>query len=253
MNYRNVVSEARRLLKRSDQDQWMLAQLTSEVLAEGHTQREWAADLGVSQRHVGILKNVWDRYSEDRDRHPDRTFGEWYAMATLAREKATAAAQVAQTTGVNIKSLVHGAGRSERVEAARELLADPAVAKSVAKYAASDAQVRQAVYERDKDHAERLAEPRRQHQANQRGTDLDFSRIIVSMINVQHTLNRNLDLLRYHDLDSEQREEILEMVERIETSLSWMQSFAESGSRSFDDELNALLGGEDPSHGSASV
>jgi len=243
MNYRQAVADGRRLLKRSEEDQWALAKLTADVLEGGGTQRQWAADLGVSLRHVSILKNVWTRYGDDRDRNPKRTFGEWYAMATLSDEKATRAAEVAGITGVNIKSLVHGAGRSDKLEAARTLLADPDVARSVAKYAASSPILRQAVHERDREAADRLVAPRQHHEESRRGTDLNLSRIIVSLINVRHALNRNLDLLRYHDLESDQRAEVLEEIENIKISLGWMESFLKSGSRSFDDELDALLGG----------
>lgn len=120
MNYRKAVAEARQLIKRSEADQWRLAELTSEVLAGGKSTREWAADVGVSQAHVVFLGKIWtahgdypvidrpafaDAYAEAKGMNPDRSerrLGE--AMSNLTK-----------------------ATPERRAAAATQLLSDPAV------------------------------------------------------------------------------------------------------------------------------
>ena len=62
MNYRKNVAEGRSLVKRSEADQWRLAELTAEVLANGRTTREWGADIGISHVHASYLAKLWKQY-----------------------------------------------------------------------------------------------------------------------------------------------------------------------------------------------
>jgi hypothetical protein len=80
VNYRKAVSEGRALVKRSEADQWRLAELTSEVLAAGRTTREWAADIGCSAQHASMLNRVWlvNQVYRESDRP---TFANAYAEA----------------------------------------------------------------------------------------------------------------------------------------------------------------------------
>lgn len=64
MAYRNDVAEAKRLVKRSEEDQWRLAELTwTNVNEKGTTRTQWAKDVGISSSHANRLCKVWERYS----------------------------------------------------------------------------------------------------------------------------------------------------------------------------------------------
>jgi hypothetical protein len=61
MRYREAVREAKRLVKRTEQDHWRLAEITYEqVRDKGVTLRQWASDIGTSHVHVHFLVKVWD-------------------------------------------------------------------------------------------------------------------------------------------------------------------------------------------------
>lgn len=62
MRYRDAVSEARQLRKRSEADQWRLAELTWEQTQAGVTLRQWAEDVGVSHVYVSKLAKVWEAH-----------------------------------------------------------------------------------------------------------------------------------------------------------------------------------------------
>jgi hypothetical protein len=64
MQYQEAVAEARQLVKRSEEDQWRLAQLTYEQVRQGGiTRQRWADDVGIkSLRYVSSLATVWERY-----------------------------------------------------------------------------------------------------------------------------------------------------------------------------------------------
>lgn len=74
MRYREAVAEARQLIKRSEADQWRLAELTYDQLTvQGIDQKTWAADIGMSQSHVSTLSRIWAKYgtADDRPRYSD--------------------------------------------------------------------------------------------------------------------------------------------------------------------------------------
>lgn len=62
MTYTKAVSEARTLVKRSEADQWRLAELTWEQVETGKSRREWAEDIGVGTTYAGYLYQVWARW-----------------------------------------------------------------------------------------------------------------------------------------------------------------------------------------------
>ena len=78
MNYDEAVTEARRLVKRSEEDQWRLAELTWEMVRGGISQRQWAIDIEVSEAHARFLVHIWDAYRVRTDRP---AFADAYAAA----------------------------------------------------------------------------------------------------------------------------------------------------------------------------
>lgn len=60
--YQAAVSEGCTLVRRTEDDQWRLAELSWQVVDGGRSRRRWAADIGVSHVHVGRLVTVWEWY-----------------------------------------------------------------------------------------------------------------------------------------------------------------------------------------------
>lgn len=62
-DYQAAVSEARTLVKRSEEDQWRLAELTWEQCRDGKMSRAaWAQDVGVDPSYAARLYNLWERW-----------------------------------------------------------------------------------------------------------------------------------------------------------------------------------------------
>ncbi len=61
------VEEAKRLARRSDEDQWRLAELTwRSVKPKGDlTPGRWGGEIGCSVRHVRTLRRVWSVWGGD--------------------------------------------------------------------------------------------------------------------------------------------------------------------------------------------
>lgn len=123
MKYNDRVKEAQTLVKRSEEDQWRLAELTWQALHEdGKTQAEWAKDIGTGQPHVAKLAKVWERYSQGINRP---AFRDAYAEAKglpvdpherrEMEDQATVRKELAKASPERKRELVH------------ELLNDPEV------------------------------------------------------------------------------------------------------------------------------
>ena len=63
--YQEAVTEARSLVKRSEEDQWRLAQLTFEQVGSGRTAQDWAQDIGIRPVHAMFLRRVWSNHRSD--------------------------------------------------------------------------------------------------------------------------------------------------------------------------------------------
>src|SRR6266487_2245779 len=59
--YEKAVAEARRLVKRSEEDQWRLAELTWEQVEGGKSRAQWARDVGVGRTSVMRWYKIWAR------------------------------------------------------------------------------------------------------------------------------------------------------------------------------------------------
>jgi len=125
MQYQDAVAEARRLVKRSEEDQWRLAELTWEQVKEaGKSQRQWAEDVGVSAAHVNYLAGIWETYRvhQVNDRP---AFRDAYAEVKGLPVDAAERRQMEADRNVANRSV------AERARMAAELLEDEEVAEEV--------------------------------------------------------------------------------------------------------------------------
>ena len=119
-DYTQAVAEARTLVKRSEADQWRLAQLTWENASpiEGDGKKslaEWSRDINVHPSYAGRLYRIWDSYQGDREIH-GVSFSDAY------NEISPASAH---------RSRIQDQPAAEKVAAIQEMLADPEVAQGV--------------------------------------------------------------------------------------------------------------------------
>jgi hypothetical protein len=63
--YEKAVAEARRLVSRSEEDQWRLAELTWQQVEAGKSRRQWAQDIGVDPSYSERLYLVWARFGAE--------------------------------------------------------------------------------------------------------------------------------------------------------------------------------------------
>lgn len=124
MQYEQAVSEARTLVRRSEEDQWRLAELTWETIEDGSSRRRWAEDIEVTHTHVNTLYNVWVRHGGNQVSTRPK-FADAYAAAKgmpidrSERRRNEADRNVTQRPP------------EQRAKLARELLSDPNVARLV--------------------------------------------------------------------------------------------------------------------------
>jgi len=125
VKYQEAVQEARQLVKRSEDDQWRLAQLTYEQGQQGVSQRQWAADIGVTKTHVYCLNAVWKRFGGlSRDQRP--TYAEAYSMA---REGAGTPEEARRSTDEHQAiGTLRKMAPERKAQVVREALNDPDVA-----------------------------------------------------------------------------------------------------------------------------
>jgi hypothetical protein len=125
MNYQDAVTEARMLDKRSEEDQWRLAQLTYEQVETGISRRQWERDTGMSHKRVQVLYRVWERWGGAAA--PDRPeFGEAYAEFGDPARMAEGGQEIGRA-----KSTVRNLPPEEKAAVIREALEDDEVATRV--------------------------------------------------------------------------------------------------------------------------
>jgi hypothetical protein len=125
LNYRQAVAEAKRLVKRSDDDRWRLCELTYEqVKVKGVKTRQWATDIGVSPSYVGSLIKTWKRYSDPRKRIKGQAFSSHVELA--AHTEAVAAELVAEAarTGKSVKQTRYDRNKDAEFRARMEAAAE---------------------------------------------------------------------------------------------------------------------------------
>ena len=142
ITYTDAVAEARQLVKRSEEDQWRLAELTWEQVETGKSQRQWAKDIGVSPSHSRYLYKVWAEFGAHRDA---QSFAEAY-NAMLGRDSDVE--EHGSQYAANAARAIRNMPPERKAEMAAELLAEPEVAAQVIDDPKARATVRHALDER---------------------------------------------------------------------------------------------------------
>lgn len=68
-----------------------------------------------------------------------------------------------------------------------------------------------------------------------------LSEVLGALMKAKRCLSEAYTAAREHDLDSDQREALIEQLDELQTVSNWFRSFVESGDQSFEDELEKLL------------
>jgi hypothetical protein len=145
-NYNEAVAEARQLVKRSEEDQWRLAELTWEQVEAGKSAAQWARDIGVSATHAKTLRRIWknDRHLDVDERPP---FAEAYAV-TNTPQKSAETEEYGSRYQAEAKAALRNMPPERKAEVARELLNEPEVAERVVHDSTARENVRRALDER---------------------------------------------------------------------------------------------------------
>jgi hypothetical protein len=120
--YTEAVAEARQLVKRSEEDQWRLAELTWEQVEAGKSRRQWAKDIGVSDDSTQQWYLIWQYKIEKND--DVGTFADVRAVVRGAGEGESLRQMESVRTVRNLPP-------ERKAEVARELLNEPAVREAV--------------------------------------------------------------------------------------------------------------------------
>lgn len=129
MNYQEAVTEARQLVKRSEEDQWRLAQLTWQQVQGGASRNQWASDTGMARSHVQALYKIWDEWGgQPLATRP--AFGEaYYRMHTPGRHEDRE--QIGSRAGAEAVRHVRNMPPEQKASVVRELIDDPDVSARV--------------------------------------------------------------------------------------------------------------------------
>ena len=239
MRYSEAVAEAKRLVKRSEEDQWRLAELTWQAVHEhGKTQREWATDIGRSAATVNIWAKIWDVYRVNTERPP---FADAYAEAKglpvdrTERRHAEARANLRRATP------------EQQAEVVNELLRNPEVAERAVNIA--DREVEQNLARARVQRSEREYERAQRN----RGEDRELARIerTERWASVLHDLAKMnvlggevVTAISKLGVDTAHRDEIESYLTRIGHKLDWVRAQLDGSASNLDDELANLLGGD---------
>ncbi len=233
MNYRQAVAKGRALLKRSETDQWELAELTYDVTTgeDRVTQVTWADDIGVTDTHVRNLAKAWERFggpNSTSDRS-NLTFNECYLLASMSEERAHKLVANANKRRRSVTTMHHERRVRDPFEDAREYLGDRRRARKLLK----DPKVR-AIVERE------LGETR--HERPQRGRPSGSPIESVGELNaIRDRLNEMLGQMLDRRLPQTERRGVSESIDDVRVTLGWMDGYVTTGNRSFQDALDALL------------
>ena len=222
MNYKDAVAEGRRLVKRSEQDQWRLAELTWEQVQAGNTRNQWGRDIGISGRYAATLYNMWERWGTVNfsSRPP---FTEAYKIATgLAEQIEKYGSEHAAKTRAAIRNMTP----SEKAEVTEELLEEPEARRAAGR--ALDKH-----YDRDREQRERETptKPVSQYDAS--------IELLVRLRAISAAIKNATDLImstpRFGDTD-----DLAAVVDRQIHALSVMRDVL-IGRPGMDDELAKIL------------
>ncbi|MCA1727604.1 MAG: hypothetical protein LC722_08150, partial [Actinobacteria bacterium] len=134
MDYQAAVTRGRVLLKRSEDEQWELAELCYDITTgpAACPAEQYAADLGVSGRYVRRMRETWVRFGKDG--RPSRTNLSFPDCYTLAAKSAPAGDELlarAKKSGRKVSTEERNGRGRDPVGEARETMRDREHAREV--------------------------------------------------------------------------------------------------------------------------
>lgn len=247
--YNEAVAEARTLVKRSENDQWRLAELTWDQIEAGATRSQWAKDTGVSIAHVARYYRIWARWGFDLEVRP--SFNEAYMVIREGVDDPEEARRI--TYERQALGPIRNMPPERKAEVARELLADPEVADKALNTpeartpgsAASKAvgNVARATMNRQQAELERTERKIIEDPVSRR---IDSNQAINDLGTACERFSRegNEALRRAGELPDGERYWLTGAVDRAEQTLRAVRRYLELGRSEIDAELQALLDSE---------
>jgi preprotein translocase subunit SecD len=238
MEYQAAVAEARTLVKRSEEDQWRLAQLTWEQVESGATYAQWARDIEVDREHVARMHRLWSKWGATRSRPR-------YADAyTEARSGTAGAPTTADQRQQEAVTAVRSMPPERKAEVVREALAEPEVAEQVVRHTPTRTNLAKAEHtvDREQQHTAReryeLAEPR----SHQIGAIADAEYALTKARQAFEDAAEAADTLTAHDWPDNSKERVTILTQRALAAGELVRAKVEG--RNLDEELAALLEGD---------
>lgn len=220
--YTKAVAEARRLIKRSEGDQWRLAELTWQQVQGGKSRRQWAKDIGVDPSAISRWFKIWERWGDDLDRPAWADAWDW----ALGRDEAVS--EHGSQYQANARTALRNMPVAEKADLiADEIKNDPNIASAANRalddrYAARPKPVPLPEPSAHDDRIDLVAEFMRLHSAVDR---------IVQLINEGRAV-----------VTDDMRDAILREVKWLRMALGYIEDGVSSDSLS--DEIASFLGAE---------
>lgn len=240
MQYQEAVAEARRLISRSEADQWRLAWITWQQVEGGASRRQWARDIGVDPEHVSRLYRVWQSHGDDVVGTRPR-FTDAYAEARAGIASApTESERVQQAAKVTVRNMPP----EQKAEVVREALDDQDVAVRVlrdphTRRNVTDAR-EQVVHEIESTARERVDADPQSRAIREASLTLNIEAAISKARFWVAEATRLLQDLE--DRDSTVMERFTRDVDEVDLALGWLRTALEGG-RVSDEDLARLLEG----------
>lgn len=242
MQYQEAVAEARTLVKRSEDDQWRLAELTFEQIRDaGVSQNQWARDVGIHRNEARRLFLIGQRWSgSSRNSRP--TYNEAYMMVREGVDDPEEAREVSyqrQAIG-RIRNLPP----EQKAAVVREALDEPDVAVRVLR----DPHTRRNVTEAREQVANEIESTARER------TDADPQSRAIREASLTINIESNISKARFwlaeatrqlqdlEDRDPAVMERLARDVDEVDLALGWLRTALEGG-RVSDEDLARLLEG----------
>jgi preprotein translocase subunit SecD len=244
MEYKEAVAEARQLVKRSEEDQWRLAQLTWEQMRQnGVSARRWAEDVGIaSHSYVSGLARVWERHGHLGAQRPRfaEAIREAHRPGEVAQEEEHGSAYQAQA-----RQAVRNMPPEQKAEVVREALQDEQVAERVVRDTPTRARLAQTEHRIDREQQEtareryELAEPR----SVQIGAMADLEYAAAKARQAFEDVREAADKLAAYNWPDDNRERSEALVQRA--MAAGELALAAIRGQDLDEELKALVEGGD--------
>jgi hypothetical protein len=217
------------LLKRSEADQWELAELSWEQTQQGVTQEQWAKDIETTQQHVSCLVRIAKKYNQVVDRP---TFANAYAEAKGLPVDRVERREMEATK--RIKAMEP----EQQVGLVLDLL--PVLPAESVKEIVKTAK---AVLKVQEDSEESAEDEEAEEEAGAEAGPDSFMRFLGDMLSAGSYLkSAQAKLTDLAPVEGEQEAVTTEQVHRRRVQLDWIESTASGGAKPSDAELQALLG-----------